>query len=134
MHPSATPPDGYMECNGAFLPPSSYVWLFSKIGTTYGGNGTTSFAIPDFRGEFIRGWDHGRGVDAGRGLGSFQADELKSHQHEYDEFGNNAGPYQTVAPSPGFYYNAARLLTSFFGGAETRPRNVAQMFCIAWKP
>ena len=39
-------PNGYMQCNGALLPINQYTALFSLLGTTYGGNGTTTFAIP----------------------------------------------------------------------------------------
>lgn len=67
-------PTGFLECNGALLSRTTYADLFAVIGTTYGvGDGSTTFAIPDLRGEFIRGWDNGRGVDDGRSFGSFQA-------------------------------------------------------------
>jgi microcystin-dependent protein len=66
-------PAGYLECNGAAVSRTVYAGLFAKIGTTYGaGDGSTTFNLPDLRGEFIRGWDNGRGVDASRSLGSTQ--------------------------------------------------------------
>lgn len=77
-----TPPSGWLKCNGAAISRSTYIALFNQIGTTYGsGDGSTTFNLPDLRGEFIRGWDDGRGIDTGRAIGSFQADELKSHNH-----------------------------------------------------
>jgi phage-related tail fiber protein len=50
-----------------------YADLFTAIGTTFGsGDGWGTFNLPDLRGEFIRGWSHGREVDKGRAFGSFQ--------------------------------------------------------------
>lgn len=67
-------PTGYLECSGDAVSRTTYADLFSVLGTSFGvGDGTTTFNLPDLRGEFIRGWDHGRGVDSGRSLGSFQA-------------------------------------------------------------
>ncbi len=60
----ATAPDGYLLCNGGEISRAIYSDLFSAIGTIYGvGNGTTTFNLPDMRGEFIRGLDGGRGID-----------------------------------------------------------------------
>ena len=62
-----------MPCNGSAVSRATYADLFTAIGTTFGiGNGSTTFNLPDLRGEFIRGWDNGRNVDPGRALGSFQ--------------------------------------------------------------
>ena len=67
-------PVGYLECNGSAVSRTVYAALFAKIGTTYGsGDGSTTFNLPDLRGEFIRGWDNGRGVDPTRLLGSTQS-------------------------------------------------------------
>lgn len=68
----STPPDGWLECNGQAVSRTTYADLFAAIGTTFGaGDSLTTFNLPDLRGEFIRGWDNGRGVDVGRSLGSF---------------------------------------------------------------
>lgn len=57
-------PDGYIKANGAALSRSVYSSLFNSIGTIFGsGDGSTTFNVPDLRGEFIRGWDDGRLVD-----------------------------------------------------------------------
>ncbi len=69
----STPPTGWLECNGNAVSRTTYAALFSAIGTTYGaGDGSTTFHLPDLRGEFVRGWDHGRGADSGREFGSYQ--------------------------------------------------------------
>ncbi|QDP60426.1 MAG: putative tail fiber protein [Prokaryotic dsDNA virus sp.] len=79
---TSTLPSGYLKCNGAAISRSTYSDLFATIGTTFGaGNGSTTFNLPDLRGEFIRGWDDSRGIDSGRNFGSQQFDELKSHNH-----------------------------------------------------
>ncbi|CAI8813467.1 tail fiber protein [Chryseobacterium sp. IT-36CA2] len=70
---SSTIPTGYLECNGSAVSRTAYADLFSVIGITYGtGDGSTTFNLPDLRGEFIRGWDNTRGIDNGRTLGSWQ--------------------------------------------------------------
>ena len=67
-------PDGYLAANGSAVSRQTYARLFAAIGTTFGGgDGSTTFNLPDLRGEFIRGWDNGRGVDSERQLGSWQA-------------------------------------------------------------
>ncbi|EHK7194800.1 tail fiber protein [Escherichia coli] len=61
--PSATPPTGWLKCNGAAFSAKEYPELAKAYPTN---------KLPDLRGEFIRGWDDGRGADSGRGLLSFQ--------------------------------------------------------------
>ncbi len=74
-------PATWMEADGRLLSRSEYAELFAVIGTIYGYTNSSNFRLPDLRGEFLRGWDHGRGVDAGRELGSHQGDGLKDHFH-----------------------------------------------------
>ena len=58
-------PSGWLETTGAAISRTTYANLFAQIGTTWGsGDGTTTFNIPDFRGQFLRGWDHGKNVDS----------------------------------------------------------------------
>lgn len=74
----STAPTGWLKANGAAISRTTYAALFTAIGTTYGaGDGSTTFNIPDLRGEFPRGWDDGRGVDSGRAFGSAQTDQLQ---------------------------------------------------------
>lgn len=76
--PLATPPSGWLERDGSAISRTTYSDLFAVIGTMYGtGDGSTTFNIPDDRGEFIRGWDNGRGVDSGRAIGSTQLDQMQ---------------------------------------------------------
>jgi hypothetical protein len=72
-------PFGWLVCNGAAVQRVRYRRLFDVIGTAFGaGDGSTTFNIPDLRGEFVRGWDAGRGVDTGRVFGSSQAYPVQS--------------------------------------------------------
>lgn len=66
-------PPGFLKANGAALSRTTYAGLFSEIGTLWGvGDGVNTFNLPDFRGEFLRGFDDGRGVDVGRLFSSWQ--------------------------------------------------------------
>lgn len=75
-------PAGWLECNGVAVSRTTYANLFAAIGTVYGvGNGVTTFNLPDLRGQFVRGFDNGKGTDPGRAFGSNQDDTNKSHNH-----------------------------------------------------
>ncbi|MGC3892331.1 phage tail protein [Pseudomonas urmiensis] len=79
---ASTPPAGFMKANGIAVSRSTYAALFAVIGTTFGaGNGSSTFNLPDLRGEFVRGLDDGRNLDASRVLGSVQAGQNLSHTH-----------------------------------------------------
>ncbi len=71
--PSATPPTGWLKCNGAPFSAGEY----PKLAKAY-----PKLKLPDLRGEFIRGWDDGRGVDSARLLLSSQAASILEHNHE----------------------------------------------------
>jgi microcystin-dependent protein len=125
-----TIPANYMECNGATLPRTHA--LFALYGTTWGvGDGVSTFNIPDFRGIFPRGWDHGRGVDSGRALGSFQEDAFESHSHIQQINGADAGysHYTSGAVSSKATIDSS-ISTKTTGDNETRPKNNALMFLI----
>ena len=55
-------PEGFLECNGQSVQKAEYPKLFEIIGATYGSSGD-SFKVPDLRGQFLRGWNHGGGCD-----------------------------------------------------------------------
>ena len=79
---TTTVPSGYLECNGAAVSRSTYASLFSAISTTWGvGDGSSTFNLPDLRGQFVRGWDNSAGVDSGRSFASSQSDQNKEHNH-----------------------------------------------------
>lgn len=127
-----TVPAGWLKCNGAAVSRTTYAALFAAIGTTYGsGNGTTTFTLPDLRGEFIRGFDDGKGTDTGRTIGSAQADELKSHRHIMKKY-NRAGGSGTSFFAMDDNGTDGSENTELTGGTETRPRNVAMLYCIKY--
>ena len=123
-------PSGYIKCNGANVSRTTYASLFAVVGTLYGvGDGSTTFKLPDLRGEFVRGWADGRAVDTGRGIGTYQADDFKSHNHGVN--------WAVAAGSgyPGFDGTGDRYVggnTGSKGGTETRPRNRALMYVIKY--
>lgn len=129
-------PTGWLTCDGSEVSRTTYATLFAAIGTLYGaGNGSTTFNLPDLRGEFIRGADGGRGVDVGRVLGSWQGDDFRSHAHEI------SGASLIVNKYPAITQWSAQVATGYLemnggvvgssGGAETRPRNIALLPCIS---
>ncbi len=79
---STVVPSGYLECNGAAVSRSTYASLFGIISTIWGsGDGSSTFNVPDLRGQFVRGWDNSAGVDSGRGFADAQSDQNKTHNH-----------------------------------------------------
>jgi microcystin-dependent protein len=83
-------PEGWLKANGALVSRTTYSRLFAAIGTRFGeGDGETTFALPDLRGEFIRGLDDGKGIDENRTLGSLQNDEFRSHSHSMSSAGSH---------------------------------------------
>lgn len=128
---ASTVPAGWLKANGQAVSRTTYAALFTLFGTTYGaGDGTTTFNLPDLRGEFLRGWDDGRGVDSGRVLGSAQADMFKSHTHDMGTEAGGSGNYATPTDSPGVDELNTGNPTGATGGTETRPRNVAVLWLI----
>ena len=129
-----TAPTGWLKANGAAISRTTFSALFDAIGTTFGaGDGSTTFNLPDMRGEFPRGWDDGRGVDSWRSFGTAQGDELKSHRHDVNaELPDNGGPNGRPMWAGRRLNNTTNLFgrTQFTGGDETRPRNIALLACI----
>jgi microcystin-dependent protein len=138
-------PTGWLKANGAAVSRTTYASLFSAIGTTYGsGDGSTTFNLPDLRGEFVRGWDDARGVDSGRAIGTAQADQFQGHNHNiigrtnYNS-GGSYGPTGSGANNPTVDLTNSATTPENDGtngnpryGSETRPRNVALLACIKY--
>jgi microcystin-dependent protein len=76
-------PQGWAQCNGQFLPINQNQALFSLLGTTYGGNGQTTFALPDLRGRVAMhtGNGHTLGEKGGEGAHTVSIAELPTHVH-----------------------------------------------------
>lgn len=138
---SSTPPTGFVKANGAAVSRTTYAGLFAVIGTTWGvGDGSTTFNLPDLRGEFIRAWDDARGVDSGRSFGSAQADAFQGHKHQ-SQTGNYsiAGGQYTIGQTA-YSTSTSFVLNPISDGvngtprtsSETRPRNIALLACIKY--
>lgn len=135
----STAPTGWLKANGAAISRATYADLFSSIGTTFGsGDGSTTFNLPDLRGEFIRGWDDGRGADSGRLFGTNQGDEIKQHKHSMTFLAASEGS-GSITDMNGFVVPASdsdlgsqtnTVAIQNTGSTETRPRNIALLACI----
>ncbi|HFK3877047.1 TPA: tail fiber protein [Escherichia coli] len=134
--PLETPPTGWLKCNGAAFSSEMY----PKLAKAYPTN-----KLPDLRGEFIRGWDDGRGVDAGRVILSIQGWLTGSHYHNirsWDAWDNTVlVPNDRGGDSLLSTDNAVRqgaingkftsqYRTELSGGNETRPRNIAFNYIV----
>src|SRR5678816_3990449 len=77
------PPKGWALCNGQFLPINQNQALFALLGTTYGGNGQTTFALPDLRGytPIHMGDGHTLGEKAGQEAHTINISEMAAHFH-----------------------------------------------------
>ena len=100
MMATTTPPTGYLKCNGQAVSRTTYAALFAVIGETWGeGDGTTTFNVPEMRGEFVRGLDDGRGVDSGRNIKNHQGDQNRQHSHSTS--------VTSTVNDPGHFHNVA---------------------------
>jgi microcystin-dependent protein len=77
------PPKGWALCNGQFLPINQNQALFALLGTTYGGNGQTTFALPNLRGRtpIHEGSGHTLGEAAGQEAHTVTMSEMPAHTH-----------------------------------------------------
>ena len=123
-------PTGWIVCNGGEYLKAAYSALSLAIGATYNpvgyANSATMFCVPDLQGHFVRGF----GTAAGSGaFGAKQADELKSHSHTFTIHGDTGGNgiYTESTLDSSIMYTATTALT---GGTETRPKNIAMLYCI----
>jgi microcystin-dependent protein len=150
-----TAPSGWLAANGSAVSRTTYAALFAAIGTTYGtGDGSSTFTLPDLRASFVRGAGSDGVATAGT-FGAKQADAVISHTHS-GTTGNDSPDHThshsaAVGGSSYYMYGGSGLGT--FGGStdgastrhqhgfttssqspagatETRPRNIAMLYCI----
>ncbi|EAN3021094.1 phage tail protein [Salmonella enterica] len=150
--PSATPPTGWLKCNGAAFSAEEYPELAKAYPTN---------KLPDLRGEFIRGWDDGRGMDTGRAILSAQGDAIRNIYGEFrtvntenysiwETVGSFKGAIVPLSPSTNnSYFSLTRsMVTERADGAvypkvigldasrivptanENRPRNIAFNYIV----
>jgi phage-related tail fiber protein len=141
----STAPIGWLKANGATISRTAYNDLFSAIGTNYGaGDGSTTFTLPDFRGEFLRAWADGRGVDTGRTLHSFQDYDWKgfyqsntgqnttAYNHNNVYMGKSIYGSYTGNLFVGYWAAPSAAMGTAWDGSEIRPRNRALLACIKY--
>lgn len=144
MWPTTVPPSGWLICDGSAVSRTAYPGLNAvaaaiAYGAPFGaGDGSTTFNVPNFLGQFPRGWDSGGTVDPGRSFGSTQADAMQGHFHGLNFTGIagsgalfasttvNAGqtPGAITGPITDGSHGTPRV------ASETRPTNVALAFII----
>lgn len=151
--------EGWLICDGTSVSKAKYAALYNIIGDKWGvsSKGPDYFAVPDFRGVFLRGLDSGRGLDSNREFASFQASENKSHTHNatcsmagehshdmlqetsddnpgaaYPNFQNGPGKYLSLDPPPikpaGAHTHGVVIQND--GGSEARPCNYSILYLI----
>lgn len=132
-------PAGFIKANGGTVSRTTYASLFSAIGTTFGvGDGSTTFALPDLRGEFLRCLDDGRGVDSGRTLGSAQG----ATSFPWYVGGEGGTGYLSIPMANGesaptessyaVYSGTVAIASGTTARYYVRPRNVAMLGCIKY--
>ncbi|EPN2857499.1 phage tail protein [Citrobacter freundii] len=138
--PSATPPTGWLKCNGAAFSAEEYPELAKAYPTN---------KLPDLRGEFIRGWDDGRNVDAGRALLSQQGDAMQKisgtvADNAMGTSASGSGAMTITGASGTTYYASASASSSYIyyktigidsslvarTANENRPRNIAFNYIV----
>ncbi|HGV5150231.1 TPA: phage tail protein [Klebsiella pneumoniae] len=126
--PSATPPTGWLKCNGAAFTAAQY----PKLALAY-----PALKLPDLRGEFIRGWDDGRGVDGNRGLLSFQDASALGNYVGNDGSGYGAlpvigteSPISTTQNYSIYKVNQDGVAQRVVGYNRIKPRNIAFNYIV----
>lgn len=149
-----TAPTGWLKCDGTggllrsqyldlwnFANSSNNIvdettWNGGRIGSFSTGNGSTTFRIPDLRGEFVRALADGKAVDTGRVIGTAQADMIEDHTHNYYDYNWESSPSTPPGGTGGgagtfaYRHNWSRITIATTGNPETRPRNIALLYCI----
>lgn len=151
-----TPPTGWLVCDGSAISRTEYADLFATIGTLWGhGDEVSTFNLPDPRGEFVRGFDDGRGVDSGRVFASAQLDQMQKITGSAG-FAGSGGGDRPINVEEGAFIDGGEVTGGGFGfeknggftpawhglefdssaspaartGNETRPRNIAMTYAI----
>jgi microcystin-dependent protein len=129
------PPANWLACDGAVYQINLYQPLYNVIGNLYGGAAGSTFAVPDLRGVFIRGFDPTGTTDVDRqkgGFGARQGHMFQSHNHGgvMRHPGGMVEQEQDGGPNNRSNYNQG---TDHAGGSETRPVNIALLPCIRFR-
>ncbi|TKY83257.1 tail fiber protein [Pectobacterium polonicum] len=131
LFPGAVAPSGWLKCNGQQFDTAQFPVLASRYPSGF---------LPDLRGEFVRGWDDGRGADAGRALLSAQGDAIRnitgSVSGAIEEGNGYTGAFYQTSGGPGgkggagdmgLGLDASRVVPT---ASENRPRNIAFNYIV----
>ena len=145
-------PSGFLYCNNSSVSRTTYADLFSVIGTYYGSDSNSTFKLPELRGEVLRGADNGASRDPDADsrttldgatdtdtskAGTYQGDQVKSHRHSLTKGSTenggarDAGGYPSIDTTD-LTTNTASDAISYFGGNETRMRNMSVHWLIKY--
>lgn len=143
-------PVNFLECNGQTVLSSSFSELLAVITASstaefgykcnsFGAADPTGlyFKLPDLRGEFVRGWDNGRGIDIGRSFGDTQADAVIAHTHAVilstNTIPSSVAGVNVHSTNGTFGASTATYTSNAYGSStETRPKNVSLMYIIKY--
>lgn len=141
------PPKGWAFCNGQLLPINQNQALFALLGTTYGGNGQTNFALPNLRGRvpIHEGNGHTLGEAAGSTSVTVNIQQLPTHQHmlmstdtSFNQLtsptGNFLGPVNNLYSAPQQLVTISPQSVSSVGGSQPHNNMMPSLvlnFCIA---
>ena len=156
--PTSTAPSGTLQCDGSAVSRTTYADLFAVISDDYGaGDGSTTFNLPDYRGEFLRGWADGSTNDPDRASRTNRGDGVtgdnvgtKQSFALQNMTGTVSGGQETLSGTGVFLNGSAGANQRPSNGTsstravdfdasnvaqtstETRPRNVYVQFCIVY--
>ncbi|TKA91799.1 hypothetical protein FAZ79_00395 [Guyparkeria sp. SB14A] len=147
---ASTAPTGWIKANGAEISRTSYaaLWSFAQssgnlaasegvkeAGQFGPGDGSTTFTLPDLRGEFVRGWDDGKGIDSGRGFGTQQgayAGSITFANSVYEVQLQTGTPVTNTLTINGKTIDDGNTETTDVTPNDNRPRNIALLYCIKY--
>ena len=114
------PPKGWVFCNGQLLPINQNQALFSILGTTYGGDGRTTFGLPDLRSRVPMhvGSGHVLGEKGGQEAHTLVAGEIGSHSHAVTQ---KANPGAATVATPAGNVWAAPAAANIYGASQDHP-------------
>lgn len=137
--PATTAPASYLKADGAEISRTTYadLWAYAQVsgnlaateaakeaGQFGPGDGSTTFTLPNYENEFIRG------AGGGRTLGTVQAQAIQAHRHRMPYRLIRTSGSGSISGSGSTYGFDTNPDTDSTGGSETRPRNVSVLYCI----
>lgn len=142
--PASQIPEGYLLCDGQEYSTNIFPDLYVVIGNAWGGSPNLTFAVPDLRGQFLRGVDNTGMVDidvnnrqpsgslSPNQVGSYQDDQFQTHRHDVYVNNNATGGGSGIRGAGNSTDATANNKTSLEGGSETRPKNAYVNFMIKY--